>query len=246
MYYLYRIFVLNERQKFRWWLGISIIFLTLMNTRSFMLAAIFLPFIIAVFNNLIQKSKQSPLFKFSLKIFGFSFIVGFLTMYIGNQTQSNLEDSNELLQNAVVIQQDFQNNATYGQNKYSLGEIEYTPIGILKTIPIAILSGVLQPYPWNALSFGLFLNGIESLLIMFFIYRLFIGGNRRTFIKKIRTNQILIFILTFVLIVALMAGFTSIIYGVLVRIRAPILPFVMTLLIINTNQDSKIQNKELT
>ena len=53
----------------------------------------------------------------------------------------------------------------------------------------------------------------------------------------------MVFALIFSLFIAFMAGFTSILFGVLVRIRAPLLPFIF--LVLTTNVFERVrENKE--
>ena len=68
-------------------------------------------------------------------------------------------------------------------------------------------------------------------------------GNVFKKIKKIRKKEILVFALIFSIFIAFMAGFTSVLFGVLVRIRAPLLPFIF--LVLTTNVFEK-QNTQIT
>ena len=68
---------------------------------------------------------------------------------------------------------------------------------------------------------------------MFITIRFLFRGNVLNKIKKIRKEEILVFALIFALFIAFMAGFTSVLFGVLVRIRAPLLPFIF--LVLTTN-----------
>jgi hypothetical protein len=56
--------------------------------------------------------------------------------------------------------------------------------------------------------------------------------------NKIRKNEFLLFSLVFILIIGFMAGFTSILFGVLVRIRAIILPFVYLILTVRGKKET--------
>ena len=80
---------------------------------------------------------------------------------------------------------------------------------------------------------------------MFLTIRFFISGNPFKKIKNIRKQEILVFAFIFTLFIAFMAGFTSVLFGVLVRIRAPLLPFfflVLTASIERLNKNSNIIN----
>jgi MFS superfamily sulfate permease-like transporter len=87
------------------------------------------------------------------------------------------------------------------------------------------------------------LNGLESAVLMFITIRFLFWGNVFKKIKKIRKEEILVFALIFSLFIAFMAGFTSVLFGVLVRIRAPLLPFIF--LVLTTNVfDRTSENSE--
>lgn len=78
---------------------------------------------------------------------------------------------------------------------------------------------------------------------MLVTFRFIFWGNVFKKIKKIRKEEILVFALIFSLFIAFMAGFTSILFGVLVRIRAPLLPFIF--LVLTTNVFDRVrENKE--
>ena len=146
-----------------------------------------------------------------------------------SQTEEDFLETNSFLKQAAVIQDDFANNDTYGDKRYSLGEIEFTPLGLIKVMPIAILTGIYRPYIWESLSPTLILNGLESIVFLYFTFLFFRRKPLEKF-KKIRSHEFLIFALFFVLIIAFMTGLTSGLYGVLVRLRAILLPFLFVLL----------------
>jgi len=170
-------------------------------------------------------------------------------LVIGNtliiETEDDLVESNDSLKEAALIQNDFKKNTIYGSKKYDLGDVEFTPTGILKIMPLVIITGIYRPFIWEALSPTLILNGIESLIFLYLTFVFF----RRKFLQKwnyIRSHEFLIFCFIFVLIIAFMTGMTSILYGVLVRLRAPLLPFFVILLTIDiANQNSEDHPKEL-
>jgi hypothetical protein len=224
------------KAKLRLWNIILIILFSwiLLNIRSFMLITVIVPFIFA-FNVRFAKryftNKYSQLFIRTGVIFiGF----GFIGFYFSGET------AQKYLKEAEVTQQDFKTNKIYTGAKYDLGEVSYTPIGLLRAMPISIFTGVYRPFPWEALSPGLILNGIES-VILFYLTFVFLTNNRGKRIGRIRDSDILVFSLYFVIIFAFMTGFTSVIFGVLVRLRAPLLPFFMMLLTVKPEEVAQMK-----
>ena len=73
---------------------------------------------------------------------------------------------------------------------------------------------------------------------------MFLTKGRRKRIARIRDSDILTFALYFVIIFAFMTGFTSVIFGILVRLRAPLLPFFLLLLTIKPKEDTDLEQEE--
>jgi len=146
------------------------------------------------------------------------------------------------IEEASVVQQDFANNQTYGQNKYDIGITDYTPLGLLKSFPAAVLAGTFRPFIWEALGPTLLVNGLESLVFMYLTFLFFFSGSLPKKIRMIRRNEFLMFAFYFVLLMAFMAGFTGVLFGVLVRFKAAVLPFLVLLLTANDNSKLTIDN----
>jgi hypothetical protein len=62
--------------------------------------------------------------------------------------------------------------------------------------------------------------------------------------ERIRNTDILTYAVYFVFLMAFMTGFTSIIFGVLVRLRAPLLPFFIMLLTVRPIEENAISEDE--
>ena len=235
LYYLiptiYNLF--TGKSKIKLWNILVILFLgwILLNIRSFMIAAIAVPFIFAFnvqFANRVFSNKfMRGLTRTIIILLGF----GFIGVYFSGET------AQKYLKEAEVTQQDFKTNKTYTGAKYNLGEVSYTPTGLLKAMPLSIFTGIYRPFPWEALSPGLLINGIECLFLVYLTF-IFLFRNLGKKISKIRNSDILTFAIYFVIIFAFMTGFTSMIFGVLVRLRAPLLPFFLLILTITPQKES--------
>jgi hypothetical protein len=131
------------------------------------------------------------------------------------------------LAEAQIIYEDMTTNKSYGDNRYTLGDVSYTPLGMMAAFPMSVVAGFYRPFIWEALSVSLILNGIESLILLYYTYRFFTGPKIAQRIQRIRSNELLIYGLAFAVILAFFAGFTSILFGILVRFKAPVLPFLV-------------------
>lgn len=237
IYLIYNVFkiISNEhKSSISNYLMIFLMAFLIFNIRSFILVAILVPIFFSIsarFVKILGGGNMAVIaFRTIIIIIG---IVGIGRSFI-LQSEQDFISSNSALKEAAVIQDDFNTNDTYGNKKYDLGNIEFTSVGLLKVMPIATLTGIFRPFLWEALSPTLILNGLESILFLYFTFLFF----RRKFIKKwnfIRSHEFLIFCLVFIIIIGFMTGLTSMLYGVLVRLRAPLLPFLFVLLTTDYN-----------
>jgi hypothetical protein len=204
-------------------LSILLFVLILNNVRSFMVVALIGPFFFALNVRLLNKYFTNKFAKRFVNLIIFAIGFGFMSLYFGG------ESAQKYLSEAEITQKDFQNNPVYTGKKYDLGTVDFTPIGMLKAMPLAVFTGIYRPFPWEALSPGLILNALES-IILFYLTFVFLFNNRGKRIQRIQNTDILMYAVFFVFIMAFMTGFTAVIFGVLVRLRAPLLPFFILLL----------------
>jgi hypothetical protein len=204
--------------------------------RPFILAASILPISLMIFSSMINKIKDFTLLKNIVRFIAF-ISVGVITIVALRTIDVNsVIMSNQNVAQAVVIQQDFENNiSTYGGEagkRYSLGGDPSTLPGLIALIPSSIVAGIYRPFIWEALTPSLIFNGLESLLLMMLTAKFFISSPRKR-LQVISNTDILVFSVGFIFVIAFMTGFTSILFGVLVRLRAPLLPFFGLLLSID-------------
>mgnify|MGYP001254835802 CR=1 FL=1 len=57
---------------------------------------------------------------------------------------------------------------TRDQSGYTLGEVEFTPLGILKKSPAALNVTFFRPYLWEARNLPTLLGAIEGLILFFY------------------------------------------------------------------------------
>ncbi len=224
LYYFLDILILKSKVKLRHVIGILFFTFLMSQIRSFALAATFAPLLAAFGTRLTNKYSTNALAKFSFRILFIGVgAFGFLTFFSSSFVT-------ELAQEASVIQSDFKNNESYSGKKYDIGVVDGTPIGMIRSFPISAFYGIYKPFIYESFSPTLILNGLESSLLLLMTLNFFFGGNVFKKIKRIRSNEFLIFAFVFVILIGFMAGYTSVLYGVLVRIRAPLLPFLFLIL----------------
>jgi len=122
---------------------------------------------------------------------------------------------------------------TQGGSAYSLGSnVEYTPTGILKQAPLAILITLFGPFPWQIHNVVMLFSGIESLFFLFISLRVFFNKRIYNLFGILSRDHIIVFCVPLVIILSIAIGMTSFNYGALVRYKIPISPFFASMLII--------------
>jgi hypothetical protein len=197
--------------------------------RSVILVVVIVPFLLALVTRLLKRWGLSNVAVLSIRTL--FLLAGFIGILLSQAAKSEEEilASNAFLNEAYVTQDDFAKNQAYGDNKYDLGNIEFTLTGLIRATPIAVFTGALRPLIWEALKPSLILNGLESMLLIYGIL-LFLLRKPWSKYQFIRNHEFLYFCLIFVFLLSFVTGLTSGLYGVLVRLRAPLLPFLVILL----------------
>lgn len=119
-----------------------------------------------------------------------------------------------------------------GGTSYDLGEIDPTPVGLLKVFPKAVNVALFRPYFWETRKVINIPMVLESgFAFMLFLYTLYRAGPFR-FVKWVLDEPIVLMSLIFVIIFGFAVGFSTINYGALVRYRIPCLPFFFAAMLI--------------
>lgn len=112
-----------------------------------------------------------------------------------------------------------------GQSGYSLGEISFTPMGILSKMPAAINVTLFRPYLFEVRNPVMLITAMESFaMLLFTLYILVKVGLVNSF-RFIQQRPMLGAFILFALIFAFIVGFTSYNFGALARYKIPCLPF---------------------
>jgi hypothetical protein len=164
-------------------------------------------------------------------------IVGTLTFFLLYQSlsQTFTEYSEESLAvKAEGFKSDHLNiQERAGGSGYSLGDdMDYSPSTIIKKAPLALAVSLFGPFPWQVRNTVMLLSSIESVYFFYlFLSAMFslYGLNK---LMGLLTDPILLFCLSFVIVLGVSIGLTSFNYGALVRFRIPLLPFFATFLVV--------------
>lgn len=238
--FLIRFFILNQRNT-KMIIGLLVASYLILTIRSFIFAAL-IPGILVAYNTRITPERiDSSVQRFTIKFFIFSICLGvilFATFF-----SSSGFGLAGVVEEILIIQQDFANNATYGDKRYviDIGNGSYG--AILSSAPVALIAAFYRPFPWEALSPLLIFNGIEN-LILFYLTGFLIYKNFKRKMRFIYQNEFLLFSAIFILIMGFSIGFTSGLFGVLVRLKSIILPFFLILLTVGSERRNLATNNK--
>ncbi len=221
---VYQILSPDKQSSIKNWIVMLICLYVMYRVRSFMILTVLAPLLFAYSARLGKKFGSNGLARSLLRIVIAAISISSILLFF----QTSVAD--EYIQEAAIINDDMTNNKSYGTNRYDLGITDYSPVGMALAFPNSVLAGFYRPYIWEALSVSLILNGIESIVIIYLTVRFLFSGRVMQRIRRIRNHEFLVFAFFFALILAYFAGFTSILFGVLVRFKAPLLPFLVIVL----------------
>lgn len=173
---------------------------------------------------------------FSPFIFVFSILIGMFVLVKVAQFSERYTFEN-LIRTAKDTQNWIYLTSQRGGSGYSLGNIDYTPIGILKVFPKAVNVALFRPYLWEARKPILIPAALEGLFSLFFTIRLLYKAGFIRFTKLILTNPEVQFCMVFSIMFAFSVGFTSYNFGSLVRYKIPLMPFYFIALFILADKE---------
>ncbi len=220
---LFTFFKSTELPEKRNWILIFLSVFLILNIRDFMLIVAIGPFFMAI-GARISRSRSSKFSKWLIQLLFIGAILGAVLSFLGSSK------GQEFAKEAEVIQTDLKTNSIYGENKYDLGISDFSPAGMLRAMPISIYTAFYRPYIWDDGSFFVRLSGLEALIFLLLTLRFIFTRNIFNKLNNIRNNELLMTSIVFSLILGFFAGYTSGLFGVLVRFKAPLLPFLFLVL----------------
>ena len=208
---------------YRNWFLIFVSIFLILNIRDFMIIVALGPFVMAMAArwSRVQTSSFSKWLILIVMVVGILFS---MTVFLGS------DKGKEFAAEAEVIQKDLKTNTTYGGNRYDLGVTDFSSSGMLKAMPVAIYTAFYRPYLWEGDSIFVRISAFESFFFLIITLRFFFANNIFKSLSIIRNNELLMASLVFALILGFFAGYTSGLFGVLVRFKAPLLPFLFLVL----------------
>lgn len=123
---------------------------------------------------------------------------------------------------------------------YTLGDIDFTMMGMLKVFPSAVNVALFRPYLWEAKKPILMLSSLEGLVFFTITVRQIFKAGFFGTLKQISNNPEVQFCLIFSIIFAFAVGFTSFNFGALARYKIPFMPFYLLAFFILADSTKKM------
>ncbi len=164
--------------------------------------------------------------------------VGIYMIGIASFVILELSSTTHLLELLAAKQADFVRMANYydAGSKFDLPPVANTIGGFLPQLPLAFITGLFRPFPWEVHNLLAIISVAETCLIWLCFAATFFIRRR---IADINWNMLLM-IVGFTVILSIIIGSATPVFGALVRYRLPLLPFV-GLLILLVLDHQKIQ-----
>ncbi len=202
--------------------AINIIFLLfsgllLLYTKFYLLVALFIP-VIGFGINKYMKIKPA-----------FSYLIASLLFFLIVTIMPSFNENWDIVFQISNKQQAFSRFITEIQTNSGFIIPELTDgVSIIKNIPNALLITIIRPYPWECSSFFVLLSFIENLMVIASIIITII--HRKTIADN--AKSLFWFCFSFSLMLYILIGLTTPVFGAIIRYKIPTLIFIFILLLI--------------
>ena len=168
---------------------------------------------------------RSGVVRFLLKIsLGGLTVIGFYAFSntfaedLGQYSFENIERTATVTQTYI-----YQSSGDQG-SRYSIGKLDFTPAGLIKSFPLAINVTLFRPYIWESKKPIVLFNALEASIFLLLTLKLLLRIGPFRIWRAIRSDPNIQFCLIFTIIFAFAVGLTSGTFGTLSRYRIPCLP----------------------
>jgi len=234
------VYILNKmffEQKitFKYLLILFFYILGIINIKPYLFIGLFPAVIIWLSWSRIKKIENKTLKYISTPIvFAIAIALGFGIWTYSSQFLGSYSSLESIISKTHVTYYDLKQDY-YKGNSFDLGDYDASLQGILSKFPIAWITGMFRPFIWESQNFLMLFSGLENLILLLLSFYI-IWKNKSSFFKRIFNDSLIVFCLTFSIVMAFAIAISTTNYGALVRFKIPILPFYLLFLIIMSNK----------
>lgn len=127
---------------------------------------------------------------------------------------------------------------------YTLGDIDFSLMGMIKVFPAAVNVSLFRPYFWESDKPILLLSALEGFIFFAITVRQIFKAGFIGTLKQISNNPEVQFCLIFSIIFAFAVGFTSFNFGALARYKIPFMPFYLLAFFILADSTKKLEKQK--
>ena len=132
-----------------------------------------------------------------------------------------------------------------GGSGYTLGDFDYSPMGMLKKTPLAINVTLFRPYLWEVSNPVMLMAALESFaFLLLTLYVFYKRGLIDTF-RAVAGSPFLLFCFIFSISFAFAVGIATYNFGSLVRYKIPLLPFYVAALVVLLSDRPRKRERKL-
>ena len=236
VYLVYRAFILKEFNPF-FFILIGVGFYVLLSIKTYVILS-FLPSMVlwVVLTNVkqIQNRNVRQLIK-PLSLIVIVAVIGVgLPLLSSSSERYNLDSTLETAE--TTANYIYRVSVAKDGSAYSLGEISYTPLGLLRIFPQAVNVSLFRPYLWEVRNPVMLLAALEGTAFLVLTLFLFFKVGFLSFFRSVGSQPFLVASLIFSVIFAFAVGVSTFNFGSLVRYKIPCLCFYGIVLAISYGQ----------
>ena len=175
---------------------------------------------------------------FGVSIWGGYYLLSYMGRYMGKFALEKIEKT------AIITQYDLKQNYYHGHS-FDIGITDASLGGLIRKFPDAFVAGIYRPFLWESGNAVMLITGLENgFILILTIIALF--RNPFSSLRKIISDPLLFFAITFSIFFAFSVGLTTSNFGALVRFKIAYLPFFLCALfiLINYKEETSIQTSE--
>jgi hypothetical protein len=156
------------------------------------------------------------------------------TSLLGEFSFDNIVKTSEKTRNYISYVSNLENGSGY-----DLGEFSPGFSGFILKFPQAVNVTLFRPYLWETKKLIAFLNGVESLLLLFITLKIFFSFRIKNIIQSISSDYNIQFTLIFSIVFAFFVGVSTYNFGTLSRYKIPCVPFYLLTLVLIYYRNAK-------
>lgn len=136
--------------------------------------------------------------------------------------------TDNLLEHAKAHQQDLKQDVYYqsgGGSRFDIGVFDGSFSSFVQVAPQAVIATFFRPFLWEARNPVMLFAALESLWMTYLFVNIFIRYGWRAFFRALKENPFIQFGFVYAIAFGFFVGFTTPVFGSLVRYKIPALPF---------------------